>query len=63
MTAGGEEDMKNDTARKKQRDSKFRGRKDKYYEQVEDEDLSFAEDSERALLRDDNDNNGSALNT
>ena len=63
MTAGGEEDMKNDTARKKQRDSKFRGRKDKYYEQVEDEDLSFAEDSERALLRDDNDGHGSALNT
>ena len=54
-------DYKNDTQRKKQRDSKMRGRRDKYYDQVEDEDMSFAEDS--SLLKDNRDGYDSALTT
>ena len=42
----------------------MRGRKDKYYEQVDDEDLSFAEDTERGLLlRNGRDAVDSALST
>ena len=41
---------------KKRKNNKMRGRKDKYYEQVDDEDQTFADDTLGHLVEDDDDN-------